>query len=299
MIQDLETKFGRTSDHQSSRPTGTLPSNTQTNLKPSTSNKKPYQPPPAQNEHVNAVSTRSGKTYDPPVNLTAKPAIFLDDSDDEVDETEKEAEPLRKKPTHADTPPLKAYKPKFMYPQRLYKEKMKARYTKFLDMIKEVRINVPLVDVLAGMPNYGKFLKDIVSNKTNHTYQYPIGVVENMLVQVRKFMFPVDFVILQMEEDDRVLLILGRPFLHTADAIIRVKNQELNLGIREDRATFLIDKAMQYSHLNDDICFCMNVINEVTEDELDALLDDFKPFLSISKKISETPLDKEFEEFMT
>ncbi|GJV74285.1 hypothetical protein Tco_1494280 [Tanacetum coccineum] len=101
-----------------------------------------------------------------------------------------------------------------------------------------------------------------------------------------------------MEEDDRVPLILGRPFLHTADAIIRVKNKELNLGIGEDRATFLIDKAMQHSHLNDDTCFRMDVINEVTEDELDALLDDSKPFLSTSKKINETPLDKEFKEFM-
>ncbi|GJX88753.1 reverse transcriptase domain-containing protein, partial [Tanacetum coccineum] len=378
-IQDLETKFGRISDHQSSRPTGTLPSNTQTNLKPSTSNDKPYRPPPARNEHVNAVFTCSGKTYDPPVNPNAKPAIFLDDSKDEADEVEKEAEPLPKKPTHVDPPPLKAYKLKIPYPQRLHKEKMEARYAKFLDMIKEVRINVPLVDVLAGMPNYGKFLKDLVSNKSkmeqisdaclteecstilqnklppklgdpksflipcklansveylaladlgasinlmpyslyaalsgttlkptrmsirlaNHTYQYPMGVAENMLVQVGKFVFLVDFVILQMEEDDRVPLILGRPFLHTADAIIRVKNKELNLGIGEDRATFLIDKAMQHSHLNDDTCFRMDVIDEVTEDELDALLDDSKPFLSTSEKISETPLDKEFKEFMT
>nr|GEV29730.1 hypothetical protein [Tanacetum cinerariifolium] len=217
-IQDLEPKFGRIFDHQASRPTGTLPSNTQTNLKPSTSNDKPYRPPSAQNEHVNAVFTRSGKTYDPPVNPNAKPAIFLDDSEDGADEVKKEAEPLHKKPTHADPLPLKAYKLKFS-------------------------INVPLVGVLAGMPNYGKFLKDLVSNK---------------------------------KEDDRVPLILGRPFLHTADAIIKVKNKELNLGIREDRATFLIDKAMHHSHLNDDICFHMDVIDEVTEDELDALLDDFK-----------------------
>ncbi|GJS23389.1 hypothetical protein Tco_0452021 [Tanacetum coccineum] len=101
-----------------------------------------------------------------------------------------------------------------------------------------------------------------------------MGVAENMLVQVGKFVFPVDFVILQMEEDDRVPLILLRPFLHTADAIIR------------------------HSHLKDDTCFRMDVIYEVTEDELDSLLDDSKPFLSTSKKISETPLDKEFEEFM-
>ncbi|GJS69425.1 reverse transcriptase domain-containing protein [Tanacetum coccineum] len=119
----------------------------------------------------------------------------------------------------------------------------------------------------------------------NHTYQYPMGVAENMLIQVGKFVFPVYFVILQIEEDDRVPLILGRPFLHTAGAIIRVKNKELNLGIREDISTFLIDKAIQHSHLNDDTCFHMDVIDEVTEDELDALLYDSKPFLSTSEKI--------------
>nr|GEZ76864.1 reverse transcriptase domain-containing protein [Tanacetum cinerariifolium] len=82
-----------------------------------------------------------------------------------------------------------------------------------------------------------------------------------------------------MEEDDRVPLILGRPLLHTANAIIRVKNKELNLGIGEDRETFLIDKTMQHSHLNDDTCFRIDVIDDVYEDELDALLDDSKPFL--------------------
>ncbi|GKA72623.1 reverse transcriptase domain-containing protein [Tanacetum coccineum] len=335
-IQDLETKFGRISDQQSSRPTGTLPSNTQTNPKSSTSNEKPYRPPPTRNEHVNAIFTHSGKTYNPPANPNTKTTIFLDDSDDEAEEVEKEAEPLPKKPTQTDTSPLKAHKQKNPYPQRLNKEKMEARYAKFLDMIKEVRINIPLVDVLVGMPNYGKFLKDLVSNKieylavadlgasinlmsyslyaalsettlkptrmsirlANHTYQYPMGVTENMLVQVGKFVFPVDFVILQMEEDDRVPLLLGRPFLHTA-AIIRVKNKELNLGIREDKATFHIDKAMHHPYVNDDTCFRMDVIDEITEDELDALLDDSKPFLNTSEKISETSLDKEFNKFMS
>ncbi|GJT27069.1 hypothetical protein Tco_0907344 [Tanacetum coccineum] len=121
-IQDLETKFGRISDHQSSRPMGTLPSNTQTNPKPS--NKKPYRPPTARNEHVNAVFTCSGKTYDPPANPSTKTAILLDDSKDEVEEVEKEAEPLPKKPTQPETLSLKAYKPKIPYPQCLNKEKI-------------------------------------------------------------------------------------------------------------------------------------------------------------------------------
>ena len=47
----------------------------------------------------------------------------------------------------------------------------------------------------------------------NRSYQHPRGIIENVLVKVAKFIFPVDFVILDMEEDDTVPTILGRPFL--------------------------------------------------------------------------------------
>nr|GEV05242.1 reverse transcriptase domain-containing protein [Tanacetum cinerariifolium] len=164
-IQDLETKFGRLSDQCSTRPTSSLPSNTQTNPKPNPTNDKPYRPPSAQNEHVNFVFTRSGLTYDSPVNPNAKTTVIQDDSNDEVDEAEKEVELSSSKQTKSDPPLLKAYKPKIPYPQRLRKVKMEERYAKFIDLIKEVRINLPLVDVLAGMPNYGKFLKDLASKK--------------------------------------------------------------------------------------------------------------------------------------
>ncbi|GJX46090.1 reverse transcriptase domain-containing protein [Tanacetum coccineum] len=42
---------------------------------------------------------------------------------------------------------------------------MEAQYEKFLDVIRAVQINVPLIDVFAGMPNYRKFLKELISNK--------------------------------------------------------------------------------------------------------------------------------------
>ncbi|GKB04766.1 hypothetical protein Tco_0832961 [Tanacetum coccineum] len=142
-IQDLETKFGHLSDQCSTRATGSLLSNTQTNPKPTPSNDKPYRPPPAQNEHVNVIFTHSGKTYDPPANLNATTIINDDD--------EKEEEPSSPKQTKTDPPPLKAYKPKIPYPQCLRKENMVERYAKFIDLIKEVKINVPLIDVLAGM----------------------------------------------------------------------------------------------------------------------------------------------------
>ncbi|GKB56538.1 reverse transcriptase domain-containing protein [Tanacetum coccineum] len=54
----------------------------------------------------------------------------------------------------------------------------------------------------------------------DRSFQYPIGIAKNMLVKVGKLTFLIDFVILKMEEDSKVPLILGRPFLHTADAVI-------------------------------------------------------------------------------
>ncbi|GKC59446.1 hypothetical protein Tco_1087044 [Tanacetum coccineum] len=97
-----------------------------------------------------------------------------------------------------------------------------------------------------------------------------------------------------MEEDSKVSLILGRPFLHSTDAIIRVKSKEQNLGVGDDRITFLIDKAMQHSYSNDDTCYCIDVINEVTEEELDALLNDSEPFLKeeVDDNFEELPLNE-------
>ena len=50
------------------------------------------------------------------------------------------------------------------------------------------------------------------------SYQHPQGIIENVLVKVGKFVLPADFVILDMEEDDSVPIILGRPFLGTGKA---------------------------------------------------------------------------------
>ncbi|GJS70138.1 reverse transcriptase domain-containing protein [Tanacetum coccineum] len=209
MSMSREEEFDRLADKQFGRPSGSLPCNTQPN--PRGGNSKAYQPPQSYNEHVNAIFIRSGKSYDLPA----------------------------------------------------------------------VRINVPLVDVLARMPNYDKFLKELISNKhknkqifvaflsdessamiqnkvppklkdlesflipcnfnktfscnaladlgasinlipyslyaklsletlkptkmsvrlADRSFQYPVAIAENMLIEVGKFTFPTDFVILEMEED--------------------------------------------------------------------------------------------------
>ncbi|GJV85972.1 hypothetical protein Tco_1525870 [Tanacetum coccineum] len=84
-----------------------------------------------------------------------------EDEDEESTPQPKSQTPKRVKETLIPKP----YKPKIPYPRRLRKEKMEAQCRKFLNMIRVIRINVPLVDVLAGMPNYRKFLKELVNNK--------------------------------------------------------------------------------------------------------------------------------------
>ena len=48
---------------------------------------------------------------------------------------------------------------------------------------------------------------------------YPLGILENVLTKVGKFVIPADFVVLEMEEDLKIPILFGRPFLRTTRAI--------------------------------------------------------------------------------
>ncbi|GJZ29431.1 reverse transcriptase domain-containing protein [Tanacetum coccineum] len=63
----------------------------------------------------------------------------------------------------------------------------------------------------------------------NRLVVYPVGVTEDVFVKVEKFYFPSDFVVVDYDVDPRVPLILGRPFLRTARALIDVHGEELTL----------------------------------------------------------------------
>nr|GEW05840.1 reverse transcriptase domain-containing protein [Tanacetum cinerariifolium] len=98
-----------------------------------------------------------------------------------------------------------------------------------------------------------------------------------MIVEVGKFTFPVDYVILKMEEDSKVPLILGRPFLHIVNVVIRVQQKQLNLGVGTERMIFHIDSTTKHSYSNDDKCFSIDVIDEILEEYFVALLDEEPP----------------------
>ncbi|GKB29157.1 hypothetical protein Tco_0868558 [Tanacetum coccineum] len=74
---------------------------------------------------------------------------------------------------------------------------------------------------------------------------------------------------------------------------------QLNLGVGTERMIFNIDSAMKHSYSNEDICFSIDVIDEILAEDFDALLNEgSKIFNSIEGTILEEKLFAEFDEFM-
>ncbi|GKC20991.1 putative reverse transcriptase domain-containing protein [Tanacetum coccineum] len=72
----------------------------------------------------------------------------------------------------------------------------------------------------------------------DRTVKYPKGIPENVLVEIGKFTFLVDFIILDMPEDIKVPLILRRPFLSTARVKIDVYKRKITLRVGEEKIIF-------------------------------------------------------------
>ena len=70
----------------------------------------------------------------------------------------------------------------------------------------------------------------------------PKGIIEDVLIKVGKLIFPMDFVVLDKEEDEKVPIILGRPFLATSRALIDVESGELTLRGGDDKVCLIIYK---------------------------------------------------------
>ncbi|GJS28584.1 hypothetical protein Tco_0489204 [Tanacetum coccineum] len=72
----------------------------------------------------------------------------------------------------------------------------------------------------------------------DRTVKYPKGTAKNVLVGIGKSVFPIDFIVLDMPEDIKVPLILGRPFLSIARAKIDVYKRKITLRVGEERIVF-------------------------------------------------------------
>ncbi|GJS90888.1 reverse transcriptase domain-containing protein, partial [Tanacetum coccineum] len=76
----------------------------------------------------------------------------------------------------------------------------------------------------------------------------PTGIAEDVFVRIGKFHFPANFVVVDYVVDPRVPLILGRPFLRTARALIDVYGEELTLHVGDEAITFKVGNTTKFSY---------------------------------------------------
>jgi len=72
----------------------------------------------------------------------------------------------------------------------------------------------------------------------DQSVRYPAGIAENILVRIHDFFIPIDFVVLDMQEERKIPLILGRPFVNTANATINVGDGEIIFTINGQEKRF-------------------------------------------------------------
>ncbi|XP_015960472.1 uncharacterized protein LOC107484398 [Arachis duranensis] len=116
-----------------------------------------------------------------------------------------------------------------------------------IEEVKPIRMSLQLADISLKIPN---------------------EVVENLLVKVGKFIFPSDFVILNMDEEGNNSIILGRPFLATARVIIDVEKGKMVLRVHEEQMVINVFKAMQYP-IEKENCMRIDMVDTLVEEELE------------------------------
>ncbi|PHT60107.1 hypothetical protein CQW23_02470 [Capsicum baccatum] len=171
-IKQLEQQMSQLSMAFNQQKAGTLPNDTVQN--------------PRNEGSCMAITTRNGKVLE---NLPKGKQVVDNIADNDIDVDSEDAveagksghdvTPTRLQPEKSDnrkqdkkevvekTIPL----PPPPFPQRLKKKADDTRFSKFMTMLKQLTINVPLVEALEQMPGYAKFMKDLLTKKRAVSYE--------------------------------------------------------------------------------------------------------------------------------
>ena len=159
-LKNLETQVGQLALNMQNQNKGAFPSDTQKNPKDcmvvqlrsgkkvSSSSKK------EKKEKTNEEEEAAGREEEK--NMSKR---TIDAEKQKLTEQPKKSCGLKQKEK------VQAYTPTVSFPQRLQKARREEQFSKFLEIFKKIEINIPFVEAINQMPNYAKFLKEILSKK--------------------------------------------------------------------------------------------------------------------------------------
>ncbi|KAK4395763.1 hypothetical protein Sango_1730600 [Sesamum angolense] len=204
-------------------------------------------------EHTDENSTKRGHSQ------KRKPEKEVEIPQDQDDETKE------------DNPKVLVTRPPF--PERFTKSKKDEEAKEILETFRKVEVNIPLLDAIKQIPRYARFLKELCTSKgklkanerslhvgplketgvviqlADRSVVYPEGVLKDVLVQVNELVFPADFYVLDMREDNSpssTSILLGRPFLKTARTKIDVHSGTFSMEFDGEIIKFNIYDSMRY-----------------------------------------------------
>uniref|UniRef100_A0A1S4BJY9 Uncharacterized protein n=1 Tax=Nicotiana tabacum TaxID=4097 RepID=A0A1S4BJY9_TOBAC len=102
----------------------------------------------------------------------------------------------------------------------------------------------------------------------DRTMKRPFGILDDVLIQVGKFVFPTDFVILDCKVDEEIPTILGRPFLATGRALIDSETGELKMRLNDEEIIF--NSNDEVLTVEDPLAACLTNLEEVNGEDLAA-----------------------------
>ncbi|KAG9458288.1 hypothetical protein H6P81_002796 [Aristolochia fimbriata] len=261
---------------------GALPSNSEVNPK----------------EQVKAITLWSGKTLEE-LQPKEQPAIEEEQNQKKEEGQEREkvsplASPRKKKGKDA-LPIIDIDVRNLPYPSRAKTDILESSFARFLEIFKKLQIKIPLIEAVRQMPLYGKFLKEVISRKRKMEEKGTVLLNENCSAILRNelptklkdpgsFTIPceissnkfvnalhdlgasVNLMSLSLcrhgRVDKNLPIILGRPFLAIAGAIIDCKQGNLTLRLNNDKISFNIKEAMKQPAIpHDDFCLSIDVID--------------------------------------
>ncbi|XP_057990642.1 uncharacterized protein LOC131173014 [Hevea brasiliensis] len=100
----------------------------------------------------------------------------------------------------------------------------------------------------------------------DRSIKYLVGILENIPIKVGKFFIPIDFVVLEIEEDVQIFIILGKPFLEIVEAIIDVKNRRLTLKLGDKKVKFNLFRAMKHKSKSNE-CLKVDITDKLIEEK--------------------------------
>ncbi|XP_075083649.1 uncharacterized protein LOC142167380 [Nicotiana tabacum] len=229
-------------------------------------------------ETINVVSLRSGQVFKDPIAKQKGELIEIqveimeeqktnDNQEDEVrvdpddglkkkgrtraQKKKKDGNSMNKRLRKANTCPLYLFprsKEERSWTNNLVEETLVVKLTEHCSAILQNKLPQKCGDpgsftipFFLGSTNFEKSLCDSLADQTTII---PEGIVEDVMVRMDKFVFLMDFIVVNMEENKEVPMILGRLFLATGRAILDIQERQLILRVGKERVVFKMKKAV-------------------------------------------------------